>query len=91
MAHTSRFPLPSALELKIPGVRSQAALGHLKVEGMKVKYVGPGNDDTQAASIRTNYPVPPDCPLYYFEVGGMLGFMPCPHHLLPSNYSITSI
>lgn len=50
----------------------QAQISHLtelQVEGLKVKYIGPGEDDSQAAAIMTNNPVPPDCPLYYFEVG----------------------
>ncbi len=41
---------------------------YLLAQGLKVKYVGPGSDDSEAATVRTNYPVPPDCPLYYFEV-----------------------
>jgi hypothetical protein len=40
----------------------------MQVEGLMVKYTGPGEDDTQAATIRTNFPVPADVPLYYFEV-----------------------
>jgi ABC-type Fe3+ transport system substrate-binding protein len=41
---------------------------YLKVEGLTVKYVGPGQDDSQAAAVRADNPVPPDVPLYYFEV-----------------------
>ena len=41
---------------------------YLKVEGLTVKYVGPGHDDSQAAAVRSDNPVPPDVPLYYFEV-----------------------
>ncbi|KAG2484746.1 hypothetical protein HYH03_016493 [Edaphochlamys debaryana] len=41
---------------------------YLKVDGTRIRYVGPGDDDTQAATVRANYPVPSDTPLYYFEV-----------------------
>lgn len=41
---------------------------YLKVEGPSIKYIGPGQDDSQAASVRSDNPVPPDVPLYYFEV-----------------------
>jgi hypothetical protein len=33
----------------------------------KQQYVGPGRDDSQAAAVRADNPVPPDVPLYYFE------------------------
>uniref|UniRef100_A0A7S3QTW5 B30.2/SPRY domain-containing protein n=1 Tax=Dunaliella tertiolecta TaxID=3047 RepID=A0A7S3QTW5_DUNTE len=67
MAYSSKYTLPSFLDARILG-RAQAALNHLKVDGTRVRYVGPGDDDSQAATIRTNAPAPPDCPLYYFEV-----------------------
>ncbi|KAF5842711.1 concanavalin A-like lectin/glucanase domain-containing protein [Dunaliella salina] len=67
MAYSSKYTLPSYLDARILG-RAQAALNHLKVDGTRVRYVGPGDDDSQAATIRTNAPAPPDCPLYYFEV-----------------------
>ncbi|CAG8639375.1 27796_t:CDS:2 [Dentiscutata erythropus] len=35
---------------------------------LMIKYTGPGIDDTQAESISTDYPVPPEALLYYFEV-----------------------
>jgi hypothetical protein len=41
---------------------------YLKVEGVSVKYIGPGQNDSQAAAVRADNPVPPDVPLYYFEV-----------------------
>ena len=64
----SRYSLPTAWETKVSTARSQAALSLLKVEGLRVKYVGPGEEDNQAASVRANFPTPPDCPVYYFEV-----------------------
>lgn len=30
--------------------------------------MGPGDVDTQAATVRADYPLPADCPLYYFEI-----------------------
>ncbi|KXZ46470.1 hypothetical protein GPECTOR_43g906 [Gonium pectorale] len=41
---------------------------HLKVDGARIRYVGPGTDDSHAATVRANYPLPSDVPLYYFEV-----------------------
>lgn len=48
--------------------RPQVIANFLKVEGLTVKYVGPGQDDSQAAAVRSDNPVPPDVPLFYFEV-----------------------
>ncbi|KAI9018044.1 concanavalin A-like lectin/glucanase domain-containing protein [Phycomyces nitens] len=31
-------------------------------------YTGPGKYDSDAASVRSNYPVPPQCGIYYYEV-----------------------
>jgi hypothetical protein len=41
---------------------------YLDVVGLRVKYKGPGSDDRDAASIRSNNPIPKGCPVYYFEV-----------------------
>lgn len=38
------------------------------MDGLTVKYVGPGELDQQAATIFADKPVPQDVPLYYFEV-----------------------
>ncbi|EFN58155.1 hypothetical protein CHLNCDRAFT_34313, partial [Chlorella variabilis] len=57
-------PLPTAWDSSI---RSPAQR-YLSVDGCRVKYVGPGSDDRDAAAVRANHPVPPDCPLFYFEV-----------------------
>ena len=40
----------------------------LEVDGTRVRYVGPGNDDSDAAAVRSNRPVPRATPIYYFEV-----------------------
>ena len=32
------------------------------------KYKGPGESDENVAAIRANYPIPPQCKLFYFEV-----------------------
>lgn len=42
--------------------------GCLQVTGLEIKYVGPGDDDKDAASVRTDHPVPFDVSLYYYEV-----------------------
>lgn len=40
----------------------------LQVTGLKIKYVGPGDEDKDAASVRADHPVPFDVSLYYYEV-----------------------
>lgn len=45
--YQSRCELPGALETRVPSARSQAALAHLKVEGLRVRYIGPGEEDSQ--------------------------------------------
>lgn len=60
-----RCPLPSEWDRR-PGPRQ--VMSYLKVDGLVVKYVGPGDDDQQAAAVRSDHPVPADVPLYYFEV-----------------------
>ncbi|KAG2422582.1 hypothetical protein HXX76_015910 [Chlamydomonas incerta] len=66
--YNSRCSLPSAWETRVAGIRNQSAMQYLKVDGTRVRYVGPGEDDTQAATIRSNYPLPADVPLFYFEI-----------------------
>lgn len=44
------------------------SMRYLDVTGLRVKYKGPGSDDRDAASIRSNNPIPKGCPVYYFEV-----------------------
>ncbi|KAI8471590.1 MAG: hypothetical protein J3K34DRAFT_520411 [Monoraphidium minutum] len=65
--YTSRFSLPCEWDRRAPGRHQQVIAQYLKVEGLTVKYVGPGQDDSQAAAVRADNPVPPDVPLYYFE------------------------
>jgi Ran-binding protein 9/10 len=47
-----------------------SALQHLEVTeaGTRVRYIGPGDDDSQAATIRANHPVPASAGIYYFEI-----------------------
>ena len=66
--YTSRCTLPSGWETRVPGMRNQNALTQVKVDGLKIKYIGPGEDDSQACTVRGNYPLPLDCALYYWEV-----------------------
>jgi hypothetical protein len=68
LPYTSKHPLPSALEQRVIGANNDRAIRYLKVDGLTVKYIGPGEEDSQAASIRANYPAPADLPIYYFEV-----------------------
>ena len=44
------------------------SMRYLDVTGLRVKYRGPGSDDRDAASIRSNNAIPKGCPVYYFEV-----------------------
>ena len=37
-------------------------------DGLLISYVGPGRNDSDAAAIRSNVPVPPQVGIYYFEV-----------------------
>ncbi|KAL6782095.1 hypothetical protein ACKKBF_B10635 [Auxenochlorella protothecoides x Auxenochlorella symbiontica] len=39
----------------------------LQVTDLRVKYIGTGNDDRDAAAIRSNYPVSKSLPFYYWE------------------------
>lgn len=66
-AFLSRSALPSEWDRRHYG-RHQHVQEYLKVDGLTVKYVGPGESDTQAATIFADKPVPQDVPLYYFEV-----------------------
>lgn len=67
MMYSSRAALPSEWDKRQWG-RQQAAQQYLKVDGLTVKYIGPGETDAQAASIFADHAVPLDIPLYYFEV-----------------------
>lgn len=41
----------------------------LSQEGLEVRYKGQGNKlDHEAAAVRADHPMPPQCGLYYFEV-----------------------
>ncbi|KAG0251447.1 hypothetical protein BG011_007601 [Mortierella polycephala] len=40
----------------------------LSEDDLQVHYIGPGAVDSDAAAIRTNRPIPPQCGVYYFEV-----------------------
>ncbi|CAG8577983.1 13547_t:CDS:2 [Dentiscutata heterogama] len=53
-------------------------------DNLKVEYKGPGRTSSDAASIRTNNPIPPEVGLYYFEItvldrgeGGCIGIGLC--------------
>ncbi|CAG8465491.1 2339_t:CDS:2 [Ambispora gerdemannii] len=40
----------------------------LSADKLSVSYAGTGKADTDAAAIRANYPIPPQCGVFYFEV-----------------------
>lgn len=44
------------------GVRTNASFQFIEVKGDSIKYIGPGEDDIQAAACRANRPVRP-CPI----------------------------
>lgn len=65
-AANSREALP-----KLPtswNAKDKCMLLDLSRDGSRVKYVGQGKNDSDAASVRSNHAVPPQCGLYYFEV-----------------------
>ncbi|MEW5304936.1 MAG: hypothetical protein WDW36_007510 [Sanguina aurantia] len=51
----------------------------LKVDGLTVRYIGPAEDNKQAAAVKADAAIPPDLPLYYFEMTikhrGLEGFI----------------
>ena len=60
---SERYKLPCSMN---PEDRSNRI--EVDSEGLVVKYVGPGRSDSDAASIRSTLPVPPQVGIYYFEV-----------------------
>ena len=67
--YKSKFAVPSAWDIRAPSsAASQAALALVKVDALRVLYVGPGGDEQQAVTVRANGPVPHDVPLFYFEM-----------------------
>ncbi|KAK9909014.1 hypothetical protein WJX75_006058 [Coccomyxa subellipsoidea] len=50
------------------GSGSRGNSRHLEVTGQRVKYIGPGSADKDAACVRANTYVPPSQAIYYFEV-----------------------
>ncbi|KAL3132475.1 hypothetical protein ABBQ32_009024 [Trebouxia sp. C0010 RCD-2024] len=61
----SRKQLPSTWDKNGLGSDGKRCL---EVTGLKIKYVGPGDEDKDAASVRADYSVPFDVSLYYYEV-----------------------
>ncbi|KAI9285909.1 concanavalin A-like lectin/glucanase domain-containing protein [Umbelopsis sp. AD052] len=59
------------LDLKLPTAWNPNDKGHcveLSSDNRRLKYVGVGKDDTDAASVRANFPMRPQCGIFYFEV-----------------------
>ncbi|KAK9760457.1 hypothetical protein K7432_015485, partial [Basidiobolus ranarum] len=48
--------------------KDKCALLELSTDGIKVNYIGTGKSDNDAAAVRANHPMPPQCGLFYFEV-----------------------
>ncbi|KAK9834310.1 hypothetical protein WJX81_005519 [Elliptochloris bilobata] len=62
---SSKFPSPLHWDKQSGGrVNSR----WLEVTDTRVKYIGPGSEDKDAASVRADTPVPPDSSVYYYEV-----------------------
>lgn len=40
----------------------------IQVSDLMAEYIGPGATDYDAGQVRANYPIPPQCGLYYFEI-----------------------
>lgn len=61
----SRKQLPSSWDKHGLGSDGKRCL---EITGLKIKYVGPADEDKDAASVRADHPVPFDVSLYYYEV-----------------------
>ncbi|CAG8580923.1 7314_t:CDS:10 [Paraglomus occultum] len=57
------FALPTAWNIDDKSTNLE-----LSEDRLRVNYTGVGKNDTDAAAIRANYPMPPQCGLFYFEV-----------------------
>jgi len=72
--------MPSCWEAR-PGARHATATSYLRFAdaGLCARYVGPGDDDNQAASCRSDRPIPSDAPFFYWELSvedrGASGFI----------------
>lgn len=56
-------PLPRQWSTSFKGQTLSLSHGNLRVT-----YKGPGKTHKDAASVRTDYPIPPACGIYYYEV-----------------------
>lgn len=59
----SLYPLPVAMSAEDRSNRLDLA-----EEGRVVKYTGPGRNDSDAAAVRSNIPLPPQVGIYFYEV-----------------------
>lgn len=64
--HHNRHPMP------LPSCLSETEKHHgleLTNAGLEVRYMGPVNkSDQEAAAVRADHPMPPQCGIYYFEI-----------------------
>ncbi|KAI8086032.1 concanavalin A-like lectin/glucanase domain-containing protein [Halteromyces radiatus] len=59
------------LELRLPTAWNwKDKAKHVEVDshGLQLKYAGPGKTEAHAGSIRSNFPMPPQCGIFYFEM-----------------------
>ncbi|CAO3642565.1 unnamed protein product [Cunninghamella blakesleeana] len=59
------------LDLRLPTFWSKAdKSNYLEIDknGLEVKYIGPGKQEEHAGTVRSNFPMRPQCGIYYFEI-----------------------
>ncbi|KAI8388881.1 uncharacterized protein BYT42DRAFT_561599 [Radiomyces spectabilis] len=59
------------IDLRLPCFwNSKDKSRHIEIDknGLTLSYVGPGKTEAHAASVRTNFPMRPQCGIYYFEI-----------------------
>ncbi|ORY05429.1 SPRY-domain-containing protein [Basidiobolus meristosporus CBS 931.73] len=48
--------------------KDKCSLLELSADGLRVNYIGTGKSDNDAAAVRSNHAMPPQCGIFYFEV-----------------------
>ncbi|CAO3638217.1 unnamed protein product [Cunninghamella echinulata] len=59
------------LDLRLPSFWSTVdKSNYLDIDknGLEVKYIGPGKQEEHAGTVRSNFPMRPQCGIYYFEI-----------------------
>lgn len=65
---TTKAPSAWTLDNEENNTKTAKIRDNLEISGTKVKYIGQGKSDEDASAIRSNFPVPDNCPLYVYEV-----------------------